>query len=70
VLPLLGGLGGGRLTDPAALGPTYRADMRICAAMLALSAGLAFAFIPRRGRRAPAKERPPLPSGADTRLED
>jgi EmrB/QacA subfamily drug resistance transporter len=50
ILPLLSGLGRGRLTDPATLGPVYRNAMLICAGLLFLGAGIAFAMIPGRAR--------------------
>jgi EmrB/QacA subfamily drug resistance transporter len=53
VLPLAAGLGGGELTDPAALSPTYRTAMRLCAGLLVGAAGLSFVAIP--GRRLPPR---------------
>ncbi len=53
-LPLVSGLGRGRLTDPATLGPVYRNAMLICAGLLLLGAGLAFATIRGRPSRPPA----------------
>jgi len=55
VLPLAAGLGGGSLTDPRALEPTYRGAMRICAALLLAAAAVAAAFIPGRRSRQPAR---------------
>lgn len=56
VLPLAGGVGGGSLTDPDALAPTYRAAMHICAALLLAGAAVAAAGVPGhpipRGRAA------------------
>jgi EmrB/QacA subfamily drug resistance transporter len=46
VLPLAAGLGTGSLTDPAALAPTYRTAMRICAGLLVAGAATAFAGVP------------------------
>jgi EmrB/QacA subfamily drug resistance transporter len=43
VLPLAAGLGGGSLTDPATLEPTYRAAMLLCTGLLLAGAATAFA---------------------------
>ena len=65
VLPLAAGLGTGSLTDPAALAPTYRTAMLICAGLLLAGAATAFIAIPTRipdrpdrRRRAPASPPP------------
>jgi EmrB/QacA subfamily drug resistance transporter len=64
VLPLAAGLGTGSLTDPAALEPTYRRAMLLCAGLLLAGAVIAFIAIPSRiaGRApdaAPAPEMAP-----------
>jgi hypothetical protein len=46
VLPLVAGLGSGRLTDPASLAPTYRVAMLVCAGLLLAGAVLAFFSMP------------------------
>lgn len=51
ILPVAAGLGRGNLTDPAALAPTYRVAMLLCAGLLLLGAATAFAAIPARLRR-------------------
>jgi EmrB/QacA subfamily drug resistance transporter len=48
VLPLAAGLGTGSLTNPADLAPTYRTAMLLCAGLLLVGAGIAFAAIPAR----------------------
>jgi len=65
VLPLVAGLGRGRLTDPATLAPVYRSAMLVCAGLLLAGAGLAFATMPgRKGRRPAPAPAPPRRSGA------
>jgi EmrB/QacA subfamily drug resistance transporter len=59
ILPLAAGLGGGSLTDAAALHPVYRNSMLICAALMLVGAALAAVFIPAR---LPAHT-PPSPAG-------
>jgi EmrB/QacA subfamily drug resistance transporter len=59
-LPLVAGLGGGALTDPAALAPTYRASMLVCAGLMLAGAAIAAVGIPsrapaRRGRAEPPR---------------
>jgi MFS family permease len=46
VLPLAGGLGGGSLTDPVALAPTFRTAMLLCAGLLLAGAATAFVAVP------------------------
>jgi EmrB/QacA subfamily drug resistance transporter len=46
VLPLAGGLGAGRLTEPADLAPVFRTAMILCAGLLLLGAGIAFLTMP------------------------
>lgn len=46
VLPLAAGIGTGSLTDPAALAPTYRVAMLLCAGVLLGGAATAFTAIP------------------------
>ena len=46
VLPLAAGIGAGNLTDPAALAPTYRTAMLVCAGLLFAGAAIALAGIP------------------------
>ena len=46
VLPLAAGLGTGSLTDPAALAPTYRVAMLLCAGLLLGGAATAFTAVP------------------------
>jgi EmrB/QacA subfamily drug resistance transporter len=48
VLPLAAGLGHGNLTDPAALAPTFRNAMWLCAGLFVAGAGAAFVGVPRR----------------------
>jgi predicted MFS family arabinose efflux permease len=48
VLPLAAGIGGGSLTNPSDLHPTYRNAMLISAALLVLGGVLAFFFVPTR----------------------
>jgi hypothetical protein len=48
VLPLAAGLGAGSLTDAAALAPTYRTAMLLCAGLLLGGAATAFIAIPSR----------------------
>jgi EmrB/QacA subfamily drug resistance transporter len=62
VLPLAAGLGRGSLTDPAALAPTYRGAMLLCAGLLLAGAATAFAAIP--GKAATLKPRAGAPSAA------
>jgi hypothetical protein len=50
ILPLAAGVGGGSLTDPAVLGPTYRTAMLLCAGLLLAGAATAFAGIPGKRR--------------------
>ncbi|WP_033344475.1 MFS transporter [Catenuloplanes japonicus] len=50
VLPLAAGIGTGSLTDPAALHPTYRYSMWICAGLMTAGAVIAFAGVPGRPR--------------------
>ena len=56
VLPLVGGVGRGSLTDAATLAPTYRTAMHVCAGLLLAGAAIAAAGVPgrpiRRGRAA------------------
>lgn len=47
-LPLVAGLGAGTLTDPAALAPTYRTAMFLCACLLLTGAATAYVAIPSR----------------------
>jgi len=47
-LPLAAGIGAGSLTDPAALAPTYRNAMFLCAGLLVAAAALALVAIPSR----------------------
>ncbi|HEX4791659.1 MAG TPA: MFS transporter, partial [Actinospica sp.] len=56
ILPLAAGLGGGSLTIAGDLGPMYRRAMLICAGLLLVGAGTAFASIPTK---IPAKDTPP-----------
>jgi EmrB/QacA subfamily drug resistance transporter len=60
-LPLVAGLGRGALTDPAALAPTFRTAMRVCAGLLLAGAAIAAAGVPPRpaprGREAPPERR-------------
>lgn len=60
VLPLAGGIGTGRLTDPAALGPAYRTAMLLCAGLMLAGAAIAFVAIP-------AVRAPPPGAGAPAR---
>jgi EmrB/QacA subfamily drug resistance transporter len=48
VLPLAAGLGHGSLTDPAALHPTYRTAMLICAGLMLIGGALAALLVPSR----------------------
>ncbi len=48
VLPLVAGLRGGTLTDPATLAPMYRTAMLICAWLLLAASATAFIAIPSR----------------------
>jgi EmrB/QacA subfamily drug resistance transporter len=50
ILPLAAGVGGGSLTDPEVLGPTYRNAMRLCAGLLLAGALTAFVAIPGKRR--------------------
>jgi hypothetical protein len=59
ILPLVSGLGEGRLTDPATLGPVFRRSMLICAGLQLLGAGIAFASIRGGASRPPAAARRP-----------
>jgi EmrB/QacA subfamily drug resistance transporter len=55
-LPLAAGIGGGSLTDPAALAPTYRNAMFLSAGLLVAAAALALVAIPSRAvEAAPAR---------------
>lgn len=57
VLPLAAGIGAGSLTDAAALHPTYRNSMMICAALMVGGGVLALLLIPARlPAHAPEKE--------------
>lgn len=62
VLPLASGLGSGALSDPAALAPTYRAAMLLCACLLLAAAATAFAFIPSKASERPQVEASPAPT--------
>jgi EmrB/QacA subfamily drug resistance transporter len=55
-LPFAAGLGGGALTDPAALAPTYRTAMHLCALMLLGGAAVAAIGIPSQDPRAARRE--------------
>lgn len=48
VLPLAAGIGNGSLTDPAALHPTYRMAMWICAALMVGGSVVSAIFVPTR----------------------
>jgi EmrB/QacA subfamily drug resistance transporter len=62
VLPLAAGVGTGSLTDAAALGPTYRTAMLLCAGLLLGGAATAFTAIPdRSGGQPPATGTTPVP---------
>lgn len=65
VLPLAAGLGGGDLTDAAALHPVYRTAMLICAGLMVAGGVLAGFFVPSRlpAHRPPPAE-VPVPEGA------
>lgn len=64
-LPLAAGLGAGRLTDPAALAPTYRAGTFLSAGLMLAGAAIAlFGLPPRAGRRPPARAGAPIPPEA------
>ncbi|GAB7047974.1 MFS transporter [Catenuloplanes indicus] len=52
VLPLAAGIGTGSLTDPAALAPTYRSSMWICAGLMVAGALIALLGVPGRTRAA------------------
>jgi MFS family permease len=58
ILPLAAGLGGGSLTTPADLGPTYRTAMGICAGLLLAGGATAWlsvpAVLPKPGQGEPA----------------
>ncbi len=56
-LPLVAGLGTGSLTDPQALGPTFRLSMLICSGLLVVGAIISFIGIPGR---MPRRERSPV----------
>jgi hypothetical protein len=58
ILPLAAGLGGGSLTDPAALHPVYRNTMMICAVLMLVGAAVAAVLVPAR---LPAHTPPPAP---------
>ncbi|GGK98119.1 MFS transporter [Mangrovihabitans endophyticus] len=47
-LPLAAGIGGGNLTDPGDLAPTYRHAMLICAGLMVTGGALAALFVPSR----------------------
>jgi EmrB/QacA subfamily drug resistance transporter len=68
VLPLAAGLGTGSLTDPAALGPTYRSAMLLCAGLLVVGAATAFAGIPGRIRGQGEGEPGPPPPRSPARF--
>ncbi|HYS82811.1 MAG TPA: DHA2 family efflux MFS transporter permease subunit [Anaeromyxobacteraceae bacterium] len=70
VLPLAAGLGTGSLTDPAALAPTYRNAMLICAGLLLAGGATAFAAIPGQsaGQPQPAEPTPAPPSSSPVRF--
>lgn len=61
-LPLAAGLGAGRLTDPAALAPTYRAGSILCAGLMLAGGAIAlFALPSRAGLRPPGRAAAGLP---------
>ncbi|BDG04171.1 MFS transporter [Anaeromyxobacter oryzae] len=60
VLPLAAGLGSARLTDPAALAPTFRVAMVLCAGLLLAGSAIAFASLPA-GAAGAATPSAPLP---------
>jgi EmrB/QacA subfamily drug resistance transporter len=62
VLPLAAGLGTGSLTDAAALAPTYRTAMLLCAGLLLGGAATAFVAIPSRSVHAHAARTSPAPA--------
>jgi MFS family permease len=64
VLPLVAGIGTGSLTEAAALGPTYRTAMLVCAGLMLVGAATAFAAIPARsgGAADATRTRAPPPS--------
>ncbi len=64
VLPLAAGIGSGRLTDAAALAPTHRVAMLLCAGAFLGGAALAFLMIAKGGRR-PAPAPAPSARGED-----
>ena len=71
VLPLAAGLGSGSLTDAAALAPTYRTAMLLCAGLLLAGAATAFAAIPpgrSAGQPQPAEPTPAPPSSSPVRF--
>jgi EmrB/QacA subfamily drug resistance transporter len=57
VLPFAAGLRGGELTDPAALSPTYRTAMHLCALILLAGAAVAAIGIPAQDPRAARREK-------------
>jgi MFS family permease len=61
VLPLAAGLGTGSLTDAAALAPTYRTAMLLCAGVLLGGAATAFTAIPTRGGQPDPTQTTPAP---------
>jgi hypothetical protein len=61
VLPLAAGLGTGSLTDAAALAPTYRTTMLLCAGVLLGGAATAFTAIPTRGGQPDPTQTTPAP---------
>ena len=62
VLPLAAGLGAGRLTDPAALAPTYHRAMLICCGLLVVGAAISLAGIPGRVTKPTRQEASPVRS--------
>jgi EmrB/QacA subfamily drug resistance transporter len=62
ILPLAAGLGTGRLTDPAALEPTYRTAMLICAGLLVAGAATAFVAVPTQITRHGPGPGPAIPN--------
>jgi hypothetical protein len=60
-LPLVAGLGGGSLMDPAALAPAYRVSMLVCAGLMLAGAAIAAVGIPSRAPARRGREEPPPP---------